>query len=272
MKAKLVDIGKGGRSRSRPGPGAGRTAPGRAVAHGSRHGAEEEHPHHHRGVDRGGARAAVFGISDGLVTNVSLILGVAGAHPTGGFVRLTGLAGLVAGAFSMAAGEFVSMQAQRELVERELDIERRALDERPEGEVRELTGIYVRRGIDPTIARGLAHEVMQDPELALATHAREELGISPDTLGRPVQAAAWSFIAFAVGAVLPLLPWLFGSGTVATLASVAVGAVAAVGVGLLLAVFTGRSLVRSALRQLVISAVAASVTYGIGRAVGIGVH
>lgn len=237
-----------------------------------RKGGELEELHHHRAVDRGGARAAVFGVSDGLVTNVSLILGVAGAQPGAGFVRLTGLAGLLAGAFSMAAGEYVSMQAQRELVQRELDIERRALDERPEGEVHELTAIYVRRGIDPSIARGLAHEVMQDPELALATHAREELGISPESLGSPVQAAASSFASFAVGALLPLLPWLFASGAAATLASVGIGIAAALGVGTLLAVFTGRSRLRSAIRQLVVSAVAASVTYGIGRAVGVGVH
>jgi len=228
--------------------------------------------HHHRRVDRGGVRAGVFGISDGLVTNVSLILGVAGGHPTGGFVRLAGLAGLLAGAFSMAAGEYVSMQAQRELVQRELDVERQALHERPEGEVHELTGIYVRRGIDPALARGLAHEVMQDPDLALATHAREELGISPDALGSPPQAAAASFVSFALGALLPLVPWLVASGTVAILASVGIGTVAAVAVGALLAVFTGRSRVRSAVRQLLISAVAASVTWGIGVAVGVGVH
>ena len=202
--------------------------------------------HHHRNVQAGGARAAVFGVSDGLVTNVSLILGVAAAQPGAGIVRLTGLAGLVAGAFSMAAGEFVSMQAQRELLERELDVER--------------------------LARELVEEMMSDPELALETHAREELGINPSALGSPVQAAAASFVAFGIGALLPLLPWFFASGTTAVLGSVVIGVVASLTVGWALGVFTGRSRLRSALRQLVVAVVASSVTYGIGRAVGAGVQ
>ena len=226
--------------------------------------------HHHRDLAGGGARAAVFGISDGLVTNVSLIVGVAAAHPSGAVVRLTGLAGLVAGAFSMAAGEYVSMQAQRELMQRELNIEREALERRPQQEANELADIYERRGIDPAVARDLVDEVMQDPELALETHAREELGINPSRLGSPLQAAVASFLAFAFGALLPLLPWLVGSGTAALVASVVIGAVAAFSVGALLGVFTGRSVWRSALRQLGVAALAAGVTYGIGRAVGAG--
>jgi VIT1/CCC1 family predicted Fe2+/Mn2+ transporter len=213
----------------------------------------------------------VFGVSDGLVTNLSLILGVAGAHPGGSFVRLTGLAGLVAGAFSMGAGEYVSMSAQRELVQRELDVERHALKRSPQGEARELESIYRHRGIDPEVAREMAHEVMHDPDLALETHAREELGINPAQLGSPLQAAASSFGAFALGALLPLLPWLIGSGTAALVASIVIGAAAALVVGAVLAVFTGRSRVRSAVRQLVITGLAAAVTYGIGRAVGTGV-
>jgi VIT1/CCC1 family predicted Fe2+/Mn2+ transporter len=226
--------------------------------------------HQHRNVQSGGARAAVFGISDGLVTNVSLILGVAGAHPGGSIVRLTGLAGLVAGAFSMAAGEYVSMQAQRELLQRELDVERRALRVAPHREARELQAIYQRRGIDPALARDLAQEVMADPDLALETHAREELGVNPAQLGSPLRAAAASFAAFAFGALLPLLPWFVGSGTAAIVASIVIGAVAALAVGALLAHFTGRSPVRAALRQLALAAVAAAVTYGIGRAIGAG--
>ena len=226
------------------------------------------HEHKHRDVQSGGARAAVFGVSDGLVTNVSLILGVAGAQPGAGVVRLTGLAGLVAGAFSMAAGEYVSMQAQRELLERELEVERQALDRAPGAEGDELTAIYTRRGIDPTLARELADEVMSDPELALETHAREELGINPQSLGSPWTAAVSSFVAFAFGALLPLLPWLFGSGAAATLASVVIGVVASLAVGWAVGYFTGRSRLRSALRQLAVATVAASVTFGIGRAVG----
>lgn len=224
--------------------------------------------HHHRDVRSGGARAAVFGMSDGLVTNVSLILGVAGAHPGGTFVRLTGLAGLVAGAFSMAAGEYLSMQAQRELLQRELDLERQSLRRSPEAERRELKAIYERRGLDPALAAELVAEVMRDPDVALETHAREELGIDPGALGSPWRAAASSFVTFAIGALLPLLPWLFASGTGAILASVVIGAVASLVVGGALGFFTGRSPVRSALRQFVVAALAAGVTYGIGRAVG----
>lgn len=225
--------------------------------------------HHHRQIGTGGARAAVFGISDGLVTNVALILGIAGAQPGGGVVRLAGVAGLVAGAFSMSAGEYVSMRAQTELLERELALEHHEIENRPEGERRELVHIYEARGIEPDIARRLAREMMRTPELALETHAREELGINPAALGSPIQAAVSSFFAFAFGAVLPLLPWLIGGGTGATLASVIIGGAAAIGVGVALSFFTRRSWWRSALRQLMISAAAAGATFGIGHAVGV---
>jgi VIT1/CCC1 family predicted Fe2+/Mn2+ transporter len=225
--------------------------------------------HHHRNVQGGAARAAVFGISDGLVSNVSLILGVAGAHPASGVVRLAGLAGLLGGAFSMAAGEYVSMRAQSELMQRELELERTEIDRRPEGERRELAHIYESRGVDPEVAHDLATEMMRDPEVALDTHAREELGITPSSLGSPVQAALSSFAAFALGALAPLIPWFFVTGTAALLASVTVGVVAALVVGAALARFTGRPVVYSALRQLAISAAAAAVTYSIGRLVGI---
>lgn len=211
----------------------------------------------------------MFGISDGLVTNVSLILGVAGAHPGGGFVLLSGLSGLVAGAFSMAAGEYVSMQAQRELFERELAVEREALTRSPLAEQHELAGIYERRGLDPQLARELAGKMMRDPVMALETHAREELGIDPGSLGSPATAAASSFATFALGAVLPLVPWFVASGNGPIFASIVIGAVAAVAVGVVLGVLTGRSPLRGALRQLAVAAVAAAVTYGIGRAVGV---
>ncbi|MHB8682177.1 MAG: VIT1/CCC1 transporter family protein [Acidimicrobiales bacterium] len=228
---------------------------------------------HHRSLQGGGARAAVFGVSDGLVTNVSLILGFAGAHPQGGVVRLAGLAGLVAGAFSMSAGEYVSMRAQRELLERELALERHEIRHRPEGERRELVRIYENRGIEPDLARQLADEMMRTPELALETHAREELGINPAALGSPVQASASSFAMFALGAVLPLLPWLFTSGNGAAVGSVIIGGVASLCVGGLLALFTRQRWWFSALRQLLIAAAAAAVTFGIGSAVGVsGLH
>jgi VIT1/CCC1 family predicted Fe2+/Mn2+ transporter len=228
-------------------------------------------PHRHRDIGGGGPRAAVFGVSDGLVTNVSLVLGMAGASPGGSIVRLAGVAGLIAGSFSMAAGEYLSMRAQRELMERELEIERRSLQRHPKGEAAELRGTYVQRGIDPTVADDMVQEVMQDPDLALETHAREELGISVQTLGSPWQAALASFVTFALGAFIPLVPWLIGSGTAAIVASVVVGAVAAFMVGAVLAKFTERPILPSALRQVAVTTVAAGVTFGVGRAIGTGV-
>jgi VIT1/CCC1 family predicted Fe2+/Mn2+ transporter len=225
---------------------------------------------HHRNISGGGIRAAVFGLSDGLVTNVSLILGVAGAHPGGSFVRLAGVAGLVAGAFSMAAGEFVSVRAQSELMMRELEVERVALKNWPKDERDELVEIYVGRGIHRALAEQLVDEVMADPELALETHAREELGFDPRAIASPVQASVSSFFSFALGAVLPLIPWLIGSGAGASIASVAIGAATAVLVGLLIGAMTGRSRWKTAMRQLVVAAVAAAVTFGIGKAVGLG--
>jgi VIT1/CCC1 family predicted Fe2+/Mn2+ transporter len=227
--------------------------------------------HHHRDLRGGGARAAVFGVSDGLVSNVSLVLGIAGANPGGSIVRLAGVAGLIAGSFSMAAGEYLSMTAQRELQERELEVERRSLSHSPEGEAAELQGMYVRRGIDPTVATDMVNEVMQDPELALETHAREELGITPQGLGSPWQAAAASFVTFALGAFIPLAPWLFTSGTTAIVLSVVLSAVAAIAVGVVLARYTERPVVVSALRQLAVTAVAAAVTFGVGKAIGTGI-
>jgi VIT1/CCC1 family predicted Fe2+/Mn2+ transporter len=209
-------------------------------------------------------------MSDGLVTNVSLILGFAGAHPSSSVVRLAGLAGLVAGAFSMGAGEFVSMSAQRELFERELEIERRALREAPEGETEELVEIFERKGIAPELARRLAIEVMSDPELALETHAREEFGVDPHSLGSPIAAASASFLSFSVGAFVPLVPWLVGGGTAAALWSIVLSAIAACTLGGVLGTFTGRPWWKSALRSLSLAAVAAGVTYAIGKGVGTG--
>ena len=225
--------------------------------------------HHHRNISGGAARAAVFGVSDGLVSNVALIIGVAGANPAPGVVRLAGLAGLVAGAFSMAAGEYVSMRAQAELLEAELEMERVEIHRRPEKERTELVAIYRSRGVDPAVAEDLATEMMRDPELALETHAREELGIDPSALGSPVQAALSSFASFAAGALVPLLPWLLARGAGAMVASIALGALGAIAVGVALARFTGRPMARSALRQLAIAAAAAGVTYVIGALVGV---
>jgi VIT1/CCC1 family predicted Fe2+/Mn2+ transporter len=227
-------------------------------------------PHsHHRDVQGGAARAAVFGMSDGLLTNVSLILGVAGAAPQSTFVRLAGLAGLVAGAFSMAAGEYVSMSAQKELLERELAVEQREIERHPEAETRELAATFRGRGLSDDDAQRLATAVMQDPEIALDVHAREELGVRPGQTGNPWQAAVSSFVSFAIGAMIPLIPWFFATGHPAVIASILLGAASAIAIGWGVALFTGRSRVRSAARQLVIATVAAGVTYGIGTLVGV---
>ncbi len=226
--------------------------------------------HHHRDVRGGGARAAVFGVSDGLVSNVALILGMAGAHASAGAVRLAGVAGLIAGSCSMAAGEYVSMRAQSELMQRELDVEAQAIRRDPDVERRELAEIYVRRGLDASSAHELSGKMMRDPDLALETHAREELGIDPSQTGRPFQAAAFSFVMFAVGAFVPLLPWLVTQGTTAAVWSVVLGALGALGVGLALSRFTGRPWWWSAGRQLLISGAAAGVTFAVGRAIGTG--
>ncbi|MDY7106721.1 MAG: VIT1/CCC1 transporter family protein [Actinomycetota bacterium] len=219
----------------------------------------------------GTARAAVFGVSDGLVSNVALVLGMAGGASDPSIVRLAGIAGLVAGAVSMAAGELVSMQAQKELLERELEIERRALADNFDEELQELTETYESRGIEAGAARTAAEQVMSDPEVALEVHAREELGVDPNELGSPIGAAISSFGAFAVGAIVPLVPWFLTEGAAATIATIVLGLIAASTVGATLAVFTGRSRVASAARQALITAVSASVTYGIGTLVGVSV-
>ena len=226
--------------------------------------------HHHRDIRGGTARAAVFGVSDGLVSNVSLVLGVAaGSHYAQGPVRLAGLAGLIAGAVSMAIGEYVSMTAQAELFQRELDLERREIRRVPETERRELAHIYRSRGVEPETADELASQMMRDPDLALETHAREELGINPSELGSPVQAATSSFVAFSLGAVIPLVPWFFTRGTAGLVLSIVLGAVAALTIGFLLARFTDMPALRSALRQLFFAALAAAVAFGVGKLVGV---
>ena len=224
---------------------------------------------HHRNVQGGTARAAVFGVSDGLVSNVAIVLGFAGANPGAGLIRLAGLTGLIGGAVSMAAGEYVSMKAQAELLERELELERIELHRRPDAERRELAQIYRSRGVDEVTADQLATALSRDPEMALETHAREELGIDPSSLGRPVSAASSSFVCFAIGALIPLVPYLVGSGTTAMFTAIVLGVLAAVAVGALLARFTGRSVVRSSSRQLFFTAIPAAITFALGAAVGV---
>ena len=224
--------------------------------------------HRHRSVAGGTARATVFGISDGLVSNVALILGVAAAAATRSSVLVAGIAGLLAGAASMAAGEYVSMKAQSELVERELSIERQSLTKQPELETRELEAIYLGRGVDPNAARMMAEAVMEDLDVALEVHAREELGIDPGETGQPWLAAGASFVAFAVGATIPLMPWFFAEGDAAILMSTALGLAAAAIVGVVLARFTERSAFRTATRQVAWAAAACTATWLTGSWVG----
>jgi VIT1/CCC1 family predicted Fe2+/Mn2+ transporter len=231
--------------------------------------ARPPHTEHHRQVQGGTVRAAVFGVSDGLVSNMGLILGVAGADPVPAAVRLAGVAGLVAGAISMGAGEYNSMRVQTELLQRELDIEARELRRRPNVETVELADIYERRGLPPEGARALAEAVMKDPDVALEAHAREELGVDPGELGRPLGAAVSSFCTFSLGAAVPLVPWFFGGGTAAIVASLVLGIVAAVVVGAVIGRSTERPLWHSVGRQVLFTVVPAAITFLIGRALGV---
>lgn len=225
--------------------------------------------HQHRDVQGGVARAAVFGASDGLVSNVSLILGVAAASPGPGVVRLAGLAGWIAGAISMAAGEYGSMKAQTELLEYELDLERIELRRNPGVETRELAQLYESRGVAPDMAFELATQMMRDPDVALEAHAREELGIDPGALGSPIGAAVASFGAFSVGALLPLVPWLFTSGAAAVVVSVVLGLLGAATVGVVLARSTHGSYLRLVARYCGIAVLAGGVTFLVGSVVDV---
>ena len=225
--------------------------------------------HEHRSVGGGVTRAAVFGVSDGLVSNISLIVGFASSGVDASVVRLAGLAGLVAGAFSMAAGEYVSVAAQNELIEREIDVERRELARNPEAETAELSRVYMARGVRRDRAREVAADIMRDPQTALEVHTREELGVDPNSLASPFRTAGASFLAFSLGALLPIVPWFIGGGTAATVGSVAIGIIAAAIVGTMIGRLSERHVVRSAVRQVVILLLACAATYGVGAALGV---
>lgn len=220
----------------------------------------------------GTLRAAIFGVNDGLVSNAALIMGFAGADQPRTVILLAGISGLLAGAFSMGAGEYVSMRVQREVLERMLHLEAHELGSDPEGERAELAEIYERKGVPPELAGALATELSKDPATALDTHAREELGIDPaEGLGSPWGAASSSFVTFSVGALVPLVPFLFAGGTAGVIASASVTGLALLGVGALTARVTGRSPVMSGLRMLAIGGAAAAVTYLIGLALGVSI-
>lgn len=222
----------------------------------------------HRLGGGGALRASVFGVNDGLVSNLSLVIGVAGAAPEAGTVLLAGVAGLLAGAFSMAAGEYVSMRSQRELFERQIELERMELETHPEEEREELALIYRAKGLPKAEADRLAETIIADRSVALDTLAREELGLDPSELGSPWAAATGSFVAFSIGAFIPVLPYLIARGDLTIIAAAAMGAVALFAVGASLSLFTGRNPLYSGVRMLGLGAVAAAATYGIGRLVG----
>ncbi len=218
----------------------------------------------------GALRAAIFGINDGLLTNTSLIMGFAGASQSRAVIVLAGVSGLLAGAFSMGSGEYVSMRVQREVLERLLHLEAHELGNDPDTEREELAEIYEKKGFPPELATRVATELMRDPKIALETHAREELGIDPNEgLGSPWGAAISSFVMFAFGALLPLIPFFFRGGGGAVLIAGVIAAVSLIIVGALTSLLTGRNPVFSAGRQLLIGLMSALVTYGIGRLVGV---
>ena len=225
----------------------------------------------HRSGRSGTLRAVIFGVSDGLVSNLSLVMGVAGASDQGSFILLAGIAGLLAGACSMAAGEYISMQSQRELFERQIALERAELEAMPDEEERELVALYMAKGFPRTEAVRVAARIFEDPDRALDTLVREELGLDPDELGSPWGAALGSFLAFAVGAVIPVIPYLFGDGSTAFMASLGLSLAALFLVGAGVSLLTGRGLLFSGFRQLGIGAAAAAVTYAVGTAIGVGV-
>jgi VIT1/CCC1 family predicted Fe2+/Mn2+ transporter len=216
----------------------------------------------------GSIRAAIFGMNDGLVSNLSLILGVAGAGVEPRTVVVTGFAGLLAGAFSMAAGEYTSVASQRDLLTRQVEMERREIAEAPEEEAAELALIFKQKGLSTEQASRTAAELLKNPESAADTLVREELGLDPTDLGSPMGAAVSSFAMFSVGALVPLVPFLLASGSVAVGWSAALAFLVLAGVGGLVGFLSGTSVLRSALRMAGLAALAAGVTYGVGRLFG----
>jgi VIT1/CCC1 family predicted Fe2+/Mn2+ transporter len=226
----------------------------------------------HRATAGGGAlRAGVFGVNDGLVSNLLLILGVAGGTSNRNIILLAGLAGLLAGAFSMAAGEWVSVQSQRELYEREIAVEREELSAFPEEELDELILIYQAKGLSDDEAKALAGRIMRRPESALDTLTREELGLAPGDLGSPWVAALSSFGSFAVGALIPVLPFLFGAGTAPLTIAIGLSGVTLFAVGSAIALLTGRNSLRGGVRMVAIAGVVGLASHLVGVLIGKGV-
>jgi VIT1/CCC1 family predicted Fe2+/Mn2+ transporter len=222
--------------------------------------------HDHRDVTGGWLRPAVFGAMDGLISNFSLISGFSGAQASRHLLILSGLGGLVAGAFSMAVGEFVSVASQSDLARAEIEVERHELEHNAAAEQAELADLYVSRGVDRELALEVARQLSRDPAQALEIHTREELGVSANDLPSPYLAAGSSFASFSVGAALPLLPFLLGASALWPAAVVA--GLALLFTGAVVARITARPLWYGGLRQLILGAVAAAVTFGVGAAIG----
>jgi VIT1/CCC1 family predicted Fe2+/Mn2+ transporter len=216
-------------------------------------------------------RAAVFGLNDGLVSNFSLVMGFAGAEARPEYILLAGIAGLLAGSFSMAAGEYVSVSAQRELFEQQIAMEKQELDMSPKEEEEELALIYQAKGIPEDQARSLARRIIANPKTAIDTLAREELGLDPSQLGSPWTAAGSSFLSFVVGALIPVLPYLFTSRGTALAASGLLSCLALFGVGALISIFTARGALLSGMRMLGIGLLASGITYAVGWLLGVSV-
>jgi vacuolar iron transporter family protein len=251
-----VKAGAGGQLRGNADGQAGNHVPGKEEL------PDDGHGHGHRDVSGGWLRPAVFGAMDGLVTNASLIAGVVGGGGSPRTVILTGLAGLAAGAFSMATGEYVSVSSQNELVGAEVSKERLELQNHPDAERRELAAVFRQRGVDADLADQVARQVSAHPEQALLVHVREELGVDHQDLPSPVTAAAASLVTFAVGALIPLLPYLAGFDSLA--AALILAAIAAFVGGGVVSRITDRPFLRGAVRQLALAAVAAGLTFAIG--------
>ncbi len=228
-----------------------------------------EHHHQHRDVTGGWLRPAVFGVMDGLVSNTALVAGVAGGGASPDTVLLAGLAGLAAGAFSMATGEYVSVASQTELTRAEIEIEKREIARVPAAEEAELAAIYRSRGVDEATAAEVARQLSRDPDQVWRVHAREELGVDPDDLPSPWTAAGSSFAAFTVGALVPVLPYLLGADSL--LLAVALALLALFVAGALVSRFTDRGALYSGGRQLLLGGAATALTYAVGSAVGTGI-
>ena len=228
----------------------------------------------HRGDRSGATRAAVFGVSDGLVSNTALVMGFAGAAPSNQTILFAGLAGLLAGAFSMAAGEYVSVASQRDLFQREIALEASELRDKPEEERKELELIYRAKGVPRADAERMADQIMANPKTALDTLAREELGLDPDELGSPARVAISSFVAFAIGASIVVLPYLFfvgadASTTTPLVIAIVLSLAAMLAVGGIVGRLSGRGVVFSAMRQAAWGVGAAAVTFAVGSIIGV---